>query len=177
MVEENNVERRQRAPVVLYQTGFHALKMEIPLFDSQNPRWSVRRCERMFSIYNVAEQQKVTLVAAYLNDVRDAWFQGWRRVKESCIWPEFVEDLCERFRDRGMLDVVEEFNKFKLEGTMQSYQLKFEELKSLMLTLNFTLTEGYFISSFINGLSEDLRPTIKMFQPKTNKQATECAKL
>jgi len=76
-----------------------------------------------------------------------------------------------------MLDVVEEFNKLKQEGTVQSYQLKFEELKLLMLILNPTLIEGYFVSSFISGLSEELCPIVKMFQPKTIKQVAECAEL
>ena len=45
-----------------------------------------------------------------------------------------------------MMDVVEEFNKLRQEGLVQSYQLRFEELKSLMLILNPHLTEGYFVS-------------------------------
>lgn len=58
---------------------------------------------------------------------------------------------------------------------MQTYQQKFEELKALMLNSNPTLTEGYFISSFISGLNKELR-SIVMFQPQTIKQA-KCAKL
>ena len=80
-------------------------------------------CERMFSFYHVSEHQRVTLVAAYLND---AWFRGWIGAKEGCQWAKFVEDLCERFDDRNMMDVVEEFNKLRQKGTVQSYQLKFE---------------------------------------------------
>ena len=46
-----------------------------------------------------------------------------------------------------------------------------------MLLANPTLTEGYFVSSFISGLNEEVRPTIKIFQPKTVQQAVECVKL
>ena len=80
-----------------------------------------------------------TLTAAYLNDAGDAWFQAWIGAKEGCWWAEFVEDLCEQFGDRNMMDVVEELNKLKQEGTIQLYQLRFEELKSLMLILNLHL--------------------------------------
>ena len=45
VVGENNVERRQGALAIPNQSGFPMLKMEIPLFDGQNPRWWVRRCE------------------------------------------------------------------------------------------------------------------------------------
>ena len=46
--------------------------LEIPLFDCLNPRWWIRRCERMFEWYEVAERQKVTMAAAYLNNAVDA---------------------------------------------------------------------------------------------------------
>ena len=125
----------------------------------------------MFSLYNIQDQQKVTMAAAYLNDVGDAWFQGWSRVKEGYQWAKFLEDLCERFGDRNMMDIVEEFNKLRQEGTIQNYQLRFEELKLLMINFNPHLTEAHFVSSFISGLSEELRPMVKMLQPKMNKQA------
>jgi len=46
-----------------------------------------------------------------------------------------------------------------------------------MLISNLTLTEGYFVSTFINSLNEEICPIVKMFQPKTVQQATECAEL
>ena len=76
-----------------------------------------------------------------------------------------------------MLDVVEEFNKLRQGGLVQAYQQRFEELKAHMLLSNPTLTEGYFVSSFISGLNEEVCPTVKMFQPKIVQQAVECAKL
>ena len=86
------------------------------MFDGMNPRWWVRRCKRMFNFYHVPEHQRVTFAVAYLNDAGDAWFQGWIGAKEGCQWAEFVEDLCERFGDRNMMDMVEEFNKLRQEG-------------------------------------------------------------
>ena len=167
------MERSLGAPAVPNQPNFPMLKLEIPLFDNQNPRWWVRRCERMFSVYNVPKQQKVTLATTYLNNVGYAQFQRWSRGKEGCQWEEFVEDLCEHFGDWNMMDVVEEFNKLRQEGIVQSYQLKFEELMSLILILNPHLTEGYFVSSFISSLSEELRPTVKILQPQFVKLAIE----
>ena len=76
VVQENVGVRRQGNVTGSNQIGLPMPKMEIPLFDGHNPRWWVRRCERMFSLYNVAEQQNVTLAAAYLNDTGDVWYQG-----------------------------------------------------------------------------------------------------
>jgi len=39
------------------------------------------------------------------------------------------------------------------------------------------LDELYFVSSFISGLNDELRPTVKMLQPNIIKQAAEKARL
>ena len=40
-----------------------------------------------------------------------------------------------------------------------------------------TLDEHYFVSSFLNGLNEELRLTVKMLQPTIVRQAAEKARL
>ena len=70
-MEENVGVRRQGNGTGSHQTGLPMPKMEIPLFDGQNPRWWVRRCERFFQLYKVPEEQKVTMAATYLNDTTD----------------------------------------------------------------------------------------------------------
>ena len=73
--------------------------------------------------------------------------------------------------------MVEEFNKLKQEGGLQSYQARFEELKSLMLNLNSHISEAYFVSSFMSELSEELRPMVKMLHLETVEQEAESARL
>jgi len=82
---------------------------------------------------------------------------------------EFVEDFCDRFGEKNMIDVFEEFNKLKQEGSMIEDHIQFKELRSLMLNSQPTLTENYFISNFISGLKDEFRPTVKMMQPATVK--------
>lgn len=68
---------------------------------------------------------------------------------EECHWGEFV---------------VEEFNKLQQEGGVLAYQAHFEELRSIMVTLNSHLSEAYFVSSFLSGLNEELQPIVKMLR-------------
>lgn len=58
-------------------------RLEIPIFEGDKPRWWIRRCERFFTCYQVVESQKVNLAATYLNDMVDAWFQGWSRLRNN----------------------------------------------------------------------------------------------
>ena len=71
-----------------------------------------------------------------------------------------------------MTNVIEEFNKLRQEGSV-----RFEELRSLMWSAQLTLMEHYFVSSFISGLKDDMRPMVMMMMPTTVKQATEEARL
>jgi len=57
------------------------------------------------------------------------------------------------------------------------YGDRFEELRSLMLTLQPALTERCFVSNFICGLKDKLQSTIKVMQPATVKQAAEKVRL
>ena len=68
--------RRQGVQTAQFLLCMPLPKMEIIVFDEQKLRWWVRRCERLFSVYNISEQHRVTLASACLNDVGDAWFQG-----------------------------------------------------------------------------------------------------
>ena len=37
-------------------------------------------------------------------------------MKETSNWDDFTKGLCERLGERGMMDIVEEFNRLKQEG-------------------------------------------------------------
>lgn len=72
---ERTVERRQEVQAASDQPYFPLPKLEISMFDCQNPRLCVRRCQKLFTLYNVPDQQVITLTSTYLNDVADVWFQ------------------------------------------------------------------------------------------------------
>ncbi|EEF47098.1 conserved hypothetical protein [Ricinus communis] len=91
-------------------------------------------------------------------DRADIWYQGWQAQTRSSDWGKFSEELCRRFGELAVEDVVEEFNKLKQKNSVLEYQEKFEELKSLMLKYHPWLDEHYFVSSFISGLGKELRP-------------------
>lgn len=62
--------------------------------------------------------------------------------------------------------IVDEFNKLKQENSLMEYQERFEELRPIMLRENPHFNEYYFISYFISGLNEELKPMIKLFKPQ-----------
>ena len=62
-------------------------------------------------------------------------------------------------------------------STVEVYQEKFEELKTLMLIQNPSLSEEYSISSFTSGLKEEIKPMVRMLKPNTLSGVMEIAHL
>ena len=140
-------------------------RVDIPTFDGVSPQWWLQKCERMFDWYNIPDEQRISLASTYFNEVVDAWYQGCIRQRRDCTWADFSEKMCERFGERSMVDVIEEFNKLKQTRSVESYQVRFEELRSLLIQHNPHLSETYFVSSYLSGLNEELRPMVKVLRP------------
>ena len=75
-----------------------------------------------------------------------------------------------------MVDIVDEFNKLRQTGSVENYQKRFEELRSLMIQHNPHPSETYFVSSYLSGLNYGLRPMVKVLKPQSMEQASlrEC---
>jgi hypothetical protein len=95
-------------------------------------------------------------------------------VEGNLDWEEFSGVICSWFGNKA--NIVEEFNKLAQEGGIEEYVERFEELKSLMHSLNSLLLESYYISSFISGLKEDIKPMLKILKPRTLMTAFDQAK-
>nr|XP_027093474.1 uncharacterized protein LOC113713862 [Coffea arabica] len=158
---------------------FHPIlpKLEMPMFVAGNPREWLRKCQKYFLNYQIPDNQKVEMVEMFLEGKADNWFQGVKLERPHLSWTEFSDLMCERFSGKGSRDVVEEFNKLQQKGTIEEYEEKFEELKTLMLLRNPKLDELYFVSSFVSGLKEEIRPMVKMFKPQSLAKAFEVAEL
>lgn len=78
---------------------------------------------------------------------QEKWWGGWN---------DFVEELCVRFGEKNMFDVVEEFKMLKQTGLVVEYLDKFEELRALLWNAQPHLTEQYFVSNFVSGLKGEL---------------------
>ncbi|KAL4363523.1 hypothetical protein GQ457_04G038370 [Hibiscus cannabinus] len=152
-------------------------KIELNMFEGQNPRGWVRKCQKYFAIFDIPEGQKLEIASMYLSGKAETWFDGYIMQKHRATWHEFTADLCHRFCDKAYHDVIEEFNKLMQRSTVEEYQERFEELKPFMLQHNPHLEEGYFVSSFISGLKEDIKHRVRVHEPRVLADAYRKAKL
>jgi len=123
----------------------------------------LRKCRKYFKLNTIPAHQWVEVVSYYLEGKTDVWFEGLVRENESWMdWEEFAQILCRWFGSRE--DSVEEFNKLIQDKSEDDYIERFKELRSLMSALNPYLTESYYVSSFISGLKEDIKPMLKILK-------------
>ena len=158
-------------------SGHSLPKLELHMFSGENPCEWIRKCNKYFMLHRIQEDHKLLVVEMFLEGKADMWFQGVKLEKQRLSWREFEELLCQRFKGTCCRDIVEEFNKLQQTGTVEAYQEKFEELKTLMLIQNPNLSEEYFISSFTSGLREEIKPMVRMLRPNTLSGVVEIAHL
>lgn len=153
----------------------HQPRLELPCFLGEDPRSWIRKCNKFFLLHQVSDVFKVEMIELYLEGKADIWYQSYKMVNGRVSWDNFCDSLMKRFGKNGGLDVQEEFNKLTQSGSVLEYVEKFEELKALVLCKNVNLGEGYFVSSFISGLKNELKPMVRLMKPKSLLDAMEIA--
>lgn len=71
----------------------------------------------------------IGVASLFLIDRADAWYHNWIRGEGPHNLEDFERELCIKFGEEGLEDIVEEFTGIILEGTMEEYQDKFEDLR------------------------------------------------
>lgn len=155
---------------------FHP-KMELPLFDfdGHNPREWIRKCDKFCLVHQIEDRQKTYLAEMYWEGKVDTWYQSLKLTRGRISWKELSTLLIKRFEDKGVMDEIEVGVCFQQHGSVREYQEHFENLRTLLLIKNPRLPEDYFVSSFVSGLREDLKPTVRMMKPPSLLEAFEVA--
>ncbi|XP_077242438.1 uncharacterized protein LOC143882945 [Tasmannia lanceolata] len=128
-------------------------KVEFPRFDGDDPLGWIYRVEQFFD---------------YLWNKR--WFQ---RTQKDVTWKDLVDVLCTRFGPNALEDFTGALTKLYQKSTVKEYQEKFEELAARTSGLG----DEFFISCFVSGLKDEIRPGVQMFKPTTISQALGLARL
>lgn len=102
------------------------------------------------------------------------WYNSFSADHDDVSCPQFVEVLSARFEKLKTSQIVDDFNKLKLTGSYIEFVEKFEELKDCMkLIYGNVLNEEYYVSSFISGLTPELKSAVRMMRPATVQDAID----
>ena len=126
---------------------------------------------QMQSIFRL-RAEKLKLASYYLDGMALYWHQNYTRNSEGheLTWAEYVDALCCRFWCQR--DPLEELTEHKQEGDLEVYVRDFDVLWN-----RAHISEKQALVFFLGGLEVEIKNLVKMFEPKSLKQAYNLARL
>lgn len=95
------------------------------------------------------------------------WYRYYQASKGNMNWKLFQLDVVSRFENPEHKDVQDLFNKLIQTGSVSDYEDRFEELRAQVAQKNRGFIEDYFVSSFLSGLKDNIKNSVRMFRPQT----------
>ncbi|KAK8482065.1 hypothetical protein V6N11_063350 [Hibiscus sabdariffa] len=110
----------------------------------------------------------------YAGDDPTEWFtRSYMTDDKEITWEIFVEELWARFGPTDCEDFHEALSKIKQVGSLHDYQKEFERLGNRVQRWS----QKALVGTFMGGLKDDIADAIRMFKPKTLKDAISLARM
>ncbi|KAG8374641.1 hypothetical protein BUALT_Bualt10G0017100 [Buddleja alternifolia] len=158
-----------------YNMATKCSKVEFPRFNGEDLRELIFKCEQFFDVDETPFDAKVRIASVHLEGKALQWHQVYmksRLTREIPNWEDYVRALHDRFGALLYEDPMAELMNLKQTGSVKEYLDKFDELLN-----NVELSETYAISYFLAGLKSEIAIQVRMFKPKSLKEAISLSKL
>jgi hypothetical protein len=149
------------------------LRLEFPRFDGEDPEGWCYQASQFFDYYNMPDSQRFTISSFNMEGKALVWFQELRNGNNLTTWNEFLKAIQTRFGRSIYDDPMESLVSLKQTGSVEEYKCQFELLANRVVGL----LENLKLSFFIGGLSEEIRLSVRMFNPKSKTEAYSLAKI
>ncbi|KAL5565238.1 hypothetical protein UlMin_028402 [Ulmus minor] len=152
-------------------------KMEFPKYSGDDPTEWFSKVAQFFEFQGTTNNQKVTLAAFHLEGEANQWWQWLRRTYQEegrlVTWESFEEELWARFGPPECEDFDEALSRVRQVGSLRDYQREFERLGNRVQGW----TQKALVGTFMGGLKSEIADGIRMFKPKTLKEAISLARM
>ena len=117
------------------------------------------------------------MASFHLEGEANQWWQWlrWAYHEEGKVvtWGILVEELWSRFSPTDCEDFDEALSKIEQKGSLRDYQKEFERLGNKVSGW----TQKALVGTFMGGLESEIAEGIRMFKPKTLKEAISLARM
>lgn len=153
------------------------LKLRFPKYEESSgvTAW-LQDCDQYFEIYKVGESKKVAIAGMHLEGTARKWFQVYTVGRSNWQWEEFCKQITSRFGVWEQELLYDNFKNLRQVTTIDVYYSQFEKYMEQLKEKMPSLTEGFFVESFISGLKSNVGETLKLLNPLTLEQAFRQAK-
>ncbi|KAH9685457.1 hypothetical protein KPL70_013962 [Citrus sinensis] len=152
-------------------------KLDFPKYSGDDPTEWVNRVTQFFYYQETSEDQRVVLASYHLEGEANQWWQWLRRAYQedgqTVTWNTFVEEMWARFGPTECEDFDEALSRVQQTGTLRDYQKEFERLGNKV----HGWTQRALVGTFMGGLKPEISEEIRLFRPKTLKEAISLARM
>lgn len=119
------------------------------------------KAQQLFQVYNTPLNQRILLASYHIEDEALIWFQDAEEAGQFTSWEAFVRSLHIRFGTSAYDDPMETLTRLRQVSSIAQYKGQFEALSNRIKELS----EKHKLSCFLNGLKDEIRLPIRMFNP------------
>lgn len=152
-------------------------KLAFPKYSGDDPTEWFNRAAQFFEYQGTLDDEKVPLASFHLEGEANQWWQWIQRVYKdegkTITWEAFEEELWARFGPTDCEDFDESLSKIKQTGSLREYQKEFERLGNRV----HGWTQKALVGTFMGGLKHEISEGIRMFKPKSLKEAISLARM
>jgi hypothetical protein len=129
-------------------------KLEFPHYDgAEDPTSWIRRVEQYIDFQQIEEENKVLLIAYYLEEDAQLWYQIFKEDMEGISWEILKGALHVRFGPTQFEEFYGDLSKLRQVGSVNDSQCQFEKLFNRV----GKLPHVHQVGCFVTGLKEDIR--------------------
>lgn len=150
-----------------------SVRLDFPVFGGEDPHGWLYKVNQFFTFHNTLPQHRLRLVSFHVAGRALVWFRDMDESGLLCGWEEFVKALLIRFGPSSYDDPREQLTRLRQVGSVEEYKTAFETLSNRLRGLS----EPYKLSCFFSGLRDDIRLTVRIFNPYNLIQAFGLAKI
>jgi hypothetical protein len=124
----------------------------------------------------VPNEERVKIAVMYVTGKAEYWWRGTCCNANTLPWHHFCRMVTDRFNLSYEYEIVGQFHNLKQIGSVTDYVDHFEEMVSMVKRHNPSLSDNYFIISFVSGLKDNIQCHLQCHKPTSLSQAYWFAK-
>lgn len=132
-------------------------KVELPMFDGDDPAGWISRAEVYFRVQNTAPEVKTSLAQLSMDGPTIHFFNSLSNEEEGLTWDRLKEALLERYGEYGDDDIYEHLTELRQRGSVEEYISSFEYLTAQIPRL----PDKQFLGYFLHGLKREIRGRVR----------------
>lgn len=138
-------------------------RLELPLFDGEDPVGWTFKMERFFNVNGVPKTKRVDAAVVGLEGKALNWFQWLEMRALVTSWGELRQGVIRHFHATEDGDNYERLAGLKQSGTVLEFRERFEMISATLSDL----MEETLMGLFMNGLAEEVKAEVRVLKPRT----------